>query len=786
MAKVNVYGELNCAEVDGKLARADQIYDYAKGKYQSEINDSVNAATQGEIQEAIQQLETTLEDLQEAEASAVSDAHAAIGESKKDALEEIAQAIENLEVHYDVISGTTTKNVQLKDGSNNYLVPNSGMANIMTYGGNKIEIDYQGAGTYVITIPKNTYVCWQHQSYKFPESVTITWVNSYGTVVNKCYFNINTKEIRCGTDSTVNDIDEVLLFAFTSKKASLPSNLYKTTSDDAAADISPYIGIQIYNASSKIRIEYEQGECSITFPKYTMITWKGGRYEFPSEQTLNSTISTVISKVFFNIISKEIRIDQNTSIAGVNEALLFSFSRAEGIASLPVSMYTWNGKNPIDIFSDFSSGVSRITLDVGLEGFINHSGTFVSNASWKTTNEINIASGQSLIMIMNGTGTGVASLSIVTTENENKIYTPVFKIGKSGVYKFVWTAQEACTVVVSYRYVTNDKVYLITSGGALGAILYNLNDLRISQESAINKINESIYELPDLWANKVEEINILKEDKFSFLIQTDTHYNANSQSIDAGNNINKLTKMIGFDFAANLGDIVEGYSDMDKDIYRESMMTIMSRYVDGICCPFFYCKGNHENNSMYANTLQDPSNGYIYNPEIWGRTIALAQHTSFGTQYNGRSLYYYKDFDNANIRCIFLNTNDGGNNGFDFAISDAQKNWFSNIALDTDKRVAIFSHVPLIEHLDSDQTKTHNNSASHRQLLPIIKDFKDNGGIVIGCFCGHTHLDLQNTYDGINHISFINGVSRANAVIIDSDTITIKSIGYSNDRVYTY
>ena len=37
MAKVNVYGELNCAEVDGKLARTDQIYDYAKGKYQSEI-----------------------------------------------------------------------------------------------------------------------------------------------------------------------------------------------------------------------------------------------------------------------------------------------------------------------------------------------------------------------------------------------------------------------------------------------------------------------------------------------------------------------------------------------------------------------------------------------------------------------------------------------------------------------------------------------------------------------------------------------------------------------------
>lgn len=124
MEKVNVYGELNCAEVDGKLARTDQIYDYAKGKYQSEINDSVSAATQGEIQEAIQQLETTLDDLQEAEARAVSDAQAAIGESKEDALDAIEEAIEGLEVHYDIETDKgATKDVQLKDGQGNKLMP---------------------------------------------------------------------------------------------------------------------------------------------------------------------------------------------------------------------------------------------------------------------------------------------------------------------------------------------------------------------------------------------------------------------------------------------------------------------------------------------------------------------------------------------------------------------------------------------------------------------------------------------------------------------------------------
>ena len=104
MATVNVYGELNCAEVNGKLARADQIYDYDKGKYQSEINDSMLTASKSDIEEAIQQLEVTLAELQEAEASAVSDAQADITVAKNEAIEEIEQAIEGLNLYYDVIS----------------------------------------------------------------------------------------------------------------------------------------------------------------------------------------------------------------------------------------------------------------------------------------------------------------------------------------------------------------------------------------------------------------------------------------------------------------------------------------------------------------------------------------------------------------------------------------------------------------------------------------------------------------------------------------------------------
>ena len=104
MATVNVYGELNCAEVDGKLARADQIYDYDKGKYQSEINDSMLTATKSDIEEAIQQLETTLAELEAAEASAVSEAQADITVAKDEAIDEIEEAIQGLDITYEVLT----------------------------------------------------------------------------------------------------------------------------------------------------------------------------------------------------------------------------------------------------------------------------------------------------------------------------------------------------------------------------------------------------------------------------------------------------------------------------------------------------------------------------------------------------------------------------------------------------------------------------------------------------------------------------------------------------------
>lgn len=123
MATVNVYGELNCAEVDGKLARADQIYDYDKGKYQSEINDSMLTASKSDIEEAIQQLEVTLAELQEAEASAVSDAQADITVAKDEALEEIEDAKSGINLDYQTITGN---NVQLTDGQGNQLMPKTG------------------------------------------------------------------------------------------------------------------------------------------------------------------------------------------------------------------------------------------------------------------------------------------------------------------------------------------------------------------------------------------------------------------------------------------------------------------------------------------------------------------------------------------------------------------------------------------------------------------------------------------------------------------------------------
>ena len=294
---------------------------------------------------------------------------------------------------------------------------------------------------------------------------------------------------------------------------------------------------------------------------------------------------------------------------------------------------------------------------------------------------------------------------------------------------------------------------------------------------------EPEYELPTKWKEAIPTIREKQGRQFCFVIQTDTHYYS-GKGRDYANNLNHLTREIAFDFVANLGDVIQGYAgDYDRiDLTRESMTEIMERYVDGIRCPFFVTIGNHETNQM--NYAVHPEDGTIHPDELYARLIAPARNTMKSPVFNGRSAYYYQDFPDAGIRVIMLNTTDGvqkeDGSGLDsnFKISDTQYAWLTTKALNTDLAVIVMGHCPLI----TGWSDGNNATQSMKNAMAAIAAYKDAGGVVAGCYFGHTHKQESQIYEDIPILTFRNG-DVAEAVFIDLEGRTIETfpIGFTGE-----
>lgn len=671
---------------------------------------------------------------------------------------------------------------------------------IQLYNNNSRIAILRNGNDFSVTIPANTVIHWYGGYYNVATATTFTFsLNVNNGIV---YFNNNTKTFRgtniastCGANEnilftvgklgncsllpqqyTFNSIDNTFL-----KERIVNPNYtagwFINTAGNVTNNSSWMHSDEISLNSGDILIMYFQGTGTAVAPislvetdgqgnkTYTPI-YKNSKSGYVYYYYIPSQNCTVILS---NRSAQKVSIFPYSENAQINE-ILKSGSDAYNIAQDLKACVNAEPVNPNYVAGWYINGAT---------------GAVTTNASWCHSDEIQLADGDTISMEFYGTGTNAAPISIVTTEVVDgvttKVYTPVCSDVRHGRFSHAYTAVGAKTVVLCNRYSTGYSAYLVKRFSVLTALFNIINDAN----TRVDDVERRFYTLPTAYFDKIEVVNTFKKDMFCFAIQTDTHYTiTNDSNVNSGNDVKELSKSIGFDFVANLGDIIQGYSNMTLDLYRTSMTEMMKRYIDGICCPFLYCKGNHENNGMYAATLPNPSEGYIYNDELYGRIMVQVKNTFYGNWNNsGKVLYGYADFED--IRVICVNTNDGGDNHFGFGISDEQLSWFTNTALDTTKKVIVLSHVPLINNLDPQST--WNNNESIRQLLTPIHNFIANGGDVIGCFCGHTHKDLQKLSDGVNHISFLNG-SVVNAVFIDQANrkIYIKSIGYSNDREFSY
>ena len=321
----------------------------------------------------------------------------------------------------------------------------------------------------------------------------------------------------------------------------------------------------------------------------------------------------------------------------------------------------------------------------------------------------------------------------------------------------------------------------------LRAYLGNLTlreDIIVPQVSSLDQA--TLFVLRDDWKNRIPEIQELQKENFTFGIQTDTHFGEIGTGIykdqynDLMVNLSKLTEYVGFNFIANLGDIVRGYGGDTTVKMKEAYTELMHRYVSHLHCPFFIIPGNHDTNIMYAEEKQDPSL-QITKAEMYAKLMPFVKNSAPDIVQDGKSLYYYKDFDEYGIRVIMLNSTDGyytnpSELGSVFVISPKQVEWFRTVALKTDNAIIVCCHVPLVSGLT---TNTVSNSAD---IMNAIYAFKNNGGKVVGCFYGHTHNQANVTDEnGIVHITFTQGGYCAEVVVVDLDNGSIKTVGLGKD-----
>lgn len=315
-----------------------------------------------------------------------------------------------------------------------------------------------------------------------------------------------------------------------------------------------------------------------------------------------------------------------------------------------------------------------------------------------------------------------------------------------------------------------------------------------SSEDTVSRLNDDQIAMSQYlgsWSERLDEIKAKSSGKFTFLIQTDTHhYDLNVDY--SGKNVAALSNFVELDFAANLGDLIRGYSQDEIDNpenMRACMSDIVNRTINKAKCPVFMTVGNHDTNIMWCQKWADHSAQIMPEEHVSMVYEPLKQHNGDKMVTGGDGSYYYMDFNDDKVRVIMLNNADDAYDGTKytsvFKISDEQINWLKTEALNTANSVIIMLHTPLVKDFPDNGNAVSNSDA----VLSAVEEFVSGGGEFIAYMYGHTHTQhLVVDDNGRLHVSFKNGGANGEVVMIDTKDKTISTVGLNGvqDREFRY
>ena len=316
-----------------------------------------------------------------------------------------------------------------------------------------------------------------------------------------------------------------------------------------------------------------------------------------------------------------------------------------------------------------------------------------------------------------------------------------------------------------------------------------ISELTVSSTIFVDEINDT--------ANKI--YNNMNGQCLCFAWISDTHTYPNYDSSDSSavqylneiNTIKFVNKQVGFDMLVHGGDMVntqwlwknptttnEVYGKVIHDYVNELRKT----EIDNI----YICMGNHDGGFIPNNTGSGVGTEYSNYKCFYKNSRQRVSDNKGKIVREGTKPYYYVDFDNLKLRCMFLATDMDSLKtdwkGMDYEQAEWIKNTLENIQ--TDYNVILFTHIPITRFytvMSKGGSTTsivnllngfNNHSTVDNQGSSLDADFSNKTGKILACFSGHYHGD---------------------SIILPSDEkakftfpeITITSGGYLTNKVIT-
>lgn len=227
-------------------------------------------------------------------------------------------------------------------------------------------------------------------------------------------------------------------------------------------------------------------------------------------------------------------------------------------------------------------------------------------------------------------------------------------------------------------------------------------------------------------------------DRHTFIFITDTHTHPQHAYVDSI--VANITKYVSCSYVAHGGDIIDGLGAKSSEL---DTLSELNRQAIEAKCPVLYCKGNHDDNCIYARANGKLNSHYITNHDLYMRSNIFAK--GLISSSDKASMYFFHDDEDSRIRSIFLNSFDNPETATDgvrdedaktIRISDEQLTWLQNEALNfSDKGSSLKWGVIIFSHQQVNSV-----------LKTILTNFKNSGKAeLIAWFMGDNHYDALRT-----------------------------------------